>query len=105
MTLPHGSKITMGLIRKEEFVKAGNIFKDELNCMYVDSLGKSKAVQHNYLGVLPANSIIDFFVKKNNFRINCKNNNSLMNLMDKNYYFFFALEGNCKIKLTYPHAK
>lgn len=44
-------------------------------------------------------------MKKNNFRIICKNNNAIMNLSDKNYYFFFAMEGNCKIKIVYPYYK
>jgi hypothetical protein len=70
--------------------------------MFVDSAGKSKSVQHNHIGVFQANSILDFFVKKNNFRIVCKNSNVIMNMADKNYYFFFAIEGNCKIKITYP---
>lgn len=95
----------MGLIRKDEFTKSGNIFKEGLNCMYIDSMGKSKSVQHNHIGVMQANGTIDFFVKKNNFRITCKNNNAIMNLGDKNYYFFFAMDGNCKIKLTYPFGK
>ena len=73
--------------------------------MYIDSTGKSKLVQHNHLGVLVVNNIIDFFVKKNNFRILCKNNNAIVNLNDKNYYFFFAMEGGCKLKLTFPYLK
>jgi len=73
--------------------------------MYVDSIGKSKGVQYNHLGAIVVNHVIDFFLKKNNFRIVCKNNNAIMNLADKNYYFFFALEGNCKIKITYPYYK
>ncbi len=48
------------------------------------------------------NHVLDFFVKKNNFRIVCKNNNAIMNLADKKYYFFFVMEGGCKIKITYP---
>lgn len=86
-----GSKLTFGVIRKDEFNKANFIFKDTLNCMYVDSTGKSKSAQHNHLGALVANNTIDFFVKKSNFRIICKNNNSIINLIDKNYYFFFAM--------------
>lgn len=49
--------------------------------------------------------IIDFFVKKNNLRAVCKNNNAIFNLADKNACFFFALEGNTKIKITYPYVK
>ncbi len=105
MTFPVGSKLTVGLIRKDEFNKADNIFKDTLNCMYIDSTGKSKNTQHNHIGLMQVNNSIDFFVKKNNFRIVCKNNNSIMNLADKNYYFFFALEGNCQITVTYPFNK
>lgn len=96
------AKLTVGLIRKDEFTKADFVYKDTLNCMYVDSTGKSKSVQHNHIGVFQANSILDFFVKKNNFRIVCKNSNVIMNMADKNYYFFFAIEGNCKIRITYP---
>ena len=100
--MPPGCKMTFGLIRKEEFTKANFIFKDILNCMYIDTTGKSKLVQHNHLGVMPLNSCLDFFVKKNNFRIVCKNNNAIMNLNDKNYYLFFVMQGACKLKLTYP---
>ena len=49
--------------------------------------------------------IIDFFVKKNNFRAICKNSNTIFNLSDKNAYFFFAIEGKTKIKITYPYNK
>ena len=83
-------------------MKAKYVFKDTLDCMYIDSAGKSKSVQHNHIGMLAVNQALDFFVKKNNFRIVCKNNNSIMNLADKNYYFFFVMEGGCKIKITYP---
>lgn len=105
MTLPPGAKLTFGLMRWEEYQKANQVFKDSLSCMYVDSAGKSKSVQHNHIGAIQVNSSIDIFVKKNNLRILCKNNNAIINLPDKNYYFFFALDGNCKIKLTYPFGK
>ena len=73
--------------------------------MYIDSTGKQKGAQYNYIGALAVNSIIDFFVKKNNFRATSKNNNSIITLPDKNYFFFFAMEGKCKIKITYPYYK
>ena len=76
-----------------------------MSYFYIDSAGKSKGVQYNHLGVMAVNNTIDFFVKKNNFRIVCKNNNAIMNLGDKNYYFFIAMEGNCKVKVTYPYYK
>lgn len=76
-----------------------------MNCNYIDSAGQSKNVQYNHIGVIQANQNVDCFVKKNNFRILCKNNNAIMNLSDKNYYFFFAMEGNCKIRITYPYYK
>lgn len=81
------------------------MFKDSLNCMYIDSAGKSKAVQHNHIGLMVVNNVLDFYVKKNNFRILTKNNNAIMNLEDKNYYLFFAMEGECKLKITYPYNK
>jgi hypothetical protein len=73
--------------------------------MYIDSVGKCKGVQYNHIGGLAANVVVDCFQKKNNFRIVSKNNNAIFNLGDKNYYFFFVLEGNCKVKITYPFIK
>lgn len=102
MTKDPAAKLTVGLIRMEEFNKANFVFKDTIPCMYVDSAGQSKSVQHNHIGVFQVNSVLDFFVKKNNFRIVCKNSNVIMNLADKNYFFFFAMEGSIKIKITYP---
>jgi len=74
-------------------------------CMYVDSAGKSKLAQYNHIGVMAATNTIEFYVKRGNFRISCKSNNAIINLGDKNYYFFFAMEGGCKLKLTYPYSK
>jgi hypothetical protein len=105
MSFPLGCKLTFGIMRKDEFNKANHVYKDSMTCMYVDSAGKSKLVQHNHIGVMVVNNVIDFFVKKNNFRILCKNNNAIINMSDKHYYFFFAMEGNCKIRITYPYNK
>lgn len=65
------------------------MFKDGLNCQYLDSLGKSKGSQSNYITALGLNMIIDFYVKKNNFRVVSKNNNAIFNLPEKNNIFFF----------------
>jgi len=35
--------------------------------------------------------VIDFFIKKQNFRVTAKNNNAMFNLPDKNYCFFFGM--------------
>ena len=92
-------------MRKQDYEKANNQFKDTISCMYVDSFGKSKGTQYNHVGAIVLNQVVDCFLKKNNFRILCKNNNAIINLNDKNYYFFFAMEGDCKIKITYPYFK
>lgn len=92
-------------MRKADYTKANHIYKDTLSHFYIDSAGKSKGVQYNHIGVMAVNNTIDFYVKKNNFRLTCKNNNAIMNLGDKNYFFFFVLEGNCKVKITYPYYK
>lgn len=55
--------------------------------------------------MLGLNMIIDFFMKKNNLRAVSKNNNAIFNIADKNICFFFVLEGNTKIKITYPYVK
>jgi hypothetical protein len=100
-----GSKVTFGMMKREEFKKANFVFKDSLNCQYLDSSGKSKGSQSNHITALSVNMIIDFFVKKNNLRAVSKNNNAIFNLNDKNTCFFFVLEGNTKIKITYPYVK
>ena len=105
MSMVAGSKLSIGLVRKNEWEKANESFKDSIPCMYLDSTGKNKGMQYNHLGVIQANYSIDCFVKKNNFRMVCKNNNAIINLADKNYYFFFALEGNIKVKIVYPFNK
>lgn len=76
-----------------------------MNCQYLDSTGKHKGAQSNYIPTLGLNMIIDFFVKKNNLRAVSKNNNAIFNIADKNICFFFVLEGNTKIKITYPYVK
>lgn len=100
-----GAKLTLGLMRPADHKNLKEIYKEGASSFYVDSSGKSKGVQYNHIGVLTSGSIIDCFLKKNNFRMVCKNNNAIMNLGDKNYCFFFAMEGNCKIKVTYPFLK
>lgn len=81
------------------------MFKDALACQYLDSAGKHKGAQSNHIPTLGLNMIIDFFMKKNNLRAVSKNNNSIFNINDKNVCFFFVLEGNTKIKITYPYVK
>jgi hypothetical protein len=92
-------------MHKEEFLKADFQFKENLNCLYLDSTGKQKGAQYSHIPNLQANNVIDFFLKKQNFRVNCKNNTALFNLNDKKYCFFFVMEGNCKFRLTYPYTK
>jgi hypothetical protein len=92
-------------MKRTEFNNANFVFKDTLNCQYLDSSGKHKGGQSNYIANLGLNMIIDFFVKKSNLRAVCKNNNAIFNLNDKNVCFFFCLEGSTKIKITYPYAK
>jgi hypothetical protein len=103
--LGENSRLTFGVMKREEFNKAGFLFKDTLNCQYLDSAGKNKGAQSNYVTALTVNCIIDFFIKKNNLRAVCKNNNAIFNLGDKNTCFFFALEGSAKVKITYPYVK
>jgi hypothetical protein len=105
LNLPAGAKVTLGIMKREEFTKANFLFKDTLICQYLDSAGKNKGAQTNFITNLAVNSIIDFFVKKNNLRAVCKNNNAIFNLADKNMCFFFVLEGNAKLKITYPYVK
>ncbi len=100
-----GAKVTLGVMKREEFVKANFMFKEALPCQYLDSLGKNKGAQTNFITNLTINSIVDFFVKKNNLRAVCKNSNAIFNLADKNVCFFFVLEGNVKLKITYPYVK
>lgn len=97
--------MVLGVMKREEFGKADFVFKETLNCQYLDSAGKNKGAQTNYITTLGLNSIIDFFVKKNNLRAVSKNNNAIFNLGDKNTCFFFVLEGNVKLKITYPYVK
>lgn len=92
-------------MKKEEFTKSNYTFKDALNCQYIDSAGKNKGAQSHHITNLGQNMIIDFFIKKNNLRAVCKNNTSIINLNDKSVCFFFVLEGNTKIKITYPYLK
>lgn len=89
----------------EDFKNANHVYKDTLNCSYIDSAGKSKGAQYNHIGAFAVTTSIDFFVKKNNFRIVSKSNVSIINLAHKNYYFFFAIEGNTKVQITYPYVK
>ena len=100
-----GAKLTLGLMRQADDKNAKEIYKESIHSHYVDSMGKSKGVQYNHIGVMVSGSTIDCFLKKNNFRMVCKNNNAIMNLGDKNYCFFFVMEGNIKIKITYPFLK
>lgn len=105
MSLQPGAKLTFGLIRKDDFLKANYLLKEETASMWLDSLGKHKGDQYSHITAISVNHIIDFFVKKQNFRVTCKNNNALFSLTDKKWCFFFALEGNCQIKITYPYNK
>lgn len=100
-----GTRVVMGVMKREEFQKADFRFLETLNCQYLDSAGKNKGAQTNYIANLANNSIVDFFVKKNNLRAVCKNNNAIFNLGDKNTCFFFVLEGPAKLKITYPYVK
>ena len=76
-----------------------------MNCYYVGSQGKYKNAQTCYINNITANTNIDFFVKKSNFRATYKNNNAIFNLPDKKFFFFFAIEGLAKLKITYPLNK
>lgn len=73
--------------------------------MWIDSAGKNLGANYNHIGNLAAGTVIDCFVKKHNFKIIAKNNHCNFTPIDKNQYFFFAIEGNCKVKLVYPYTK
>jgi len=73
--------------------------------MYIDSTGKSKGTQYSHITTLTSGIVIDCFMKKNNFRVSGKNGNALFSPTDKNYRFFFAMEGFCQLKITYPYTK
>jgi hypothetical protein len=103
--LAAGARVIFGVMKREEFGKADFLFKETLNCQYLDSAGKNKGAQSNYIPTLGVNAIVDFFIKKNNLRAVCKNNNAIFNLGDKNVCFFFAFEGSAKVKITYPYVK
>lgn len=98
-------KVAFGVIRRTDFEKADFRFTEAMNCYYLNSQGKHKNAQTCYINNIGANTSIDFFMKKSNFRAICKNNNAIFNLPDKKYYFFFAIEGLSKIKVTYPFNK
>jgi hypothetical protein len=45
-------------------------------------------------------AVIDFSLKKNKLKITARDNSTFFNI-NANSYFFFVIEGNTKIKITY----
>lgn len=100
-----GSRVVLGVMKREEFQKADFRFLETINCQYLDSTGKSKGAQSNNIAALANSTIIDFYVKKNNLRAVSISKTAIFNLADKNTCFFFVLEGQAKVKITYPYVK
>jgi hypothetical protein len=76
-----------------------------MKSIWVDSLGLNKGAQYNHIASFSTSTTLDCFIKKGNFRIMNKNNNAMFNVYSKTLCFFFVLEGNTSIRVTYPYTK